>query len=184
VDFIDQVGRNISINYLLAKETIKQRLESGLSYSAFSYSLLQAYDFYYLYKNYHCHGQLGGSDQWGNLTTGLKLIRGVYPNGKTFGVTFNMLVDKEGKKLSKSENKSGIIWLDENKTSRQEFYDFFRNMPDPQAEIFIRQFTFLSEEQIKELLKLNRPPRLRILQRILYELVFILNYRYYQKISI
>jgi tyrosyl-tRNA synthetase len=89
VDFIDQIGRNISINYLLAKETIKQRVnsETGLSFLAFSYSLLQAYDFYYLYENHGCRGQLGGSDQWGNLTTGLKLIRSVYPENKSFALT-------------------------------------------------------------------------------------------------
>ncbi|CAJ0746963.1 20996_t:CDS:2 [Entrophospora sp. SA101] len=124
IDFISQVGRNISINYLLAKETIKQRVnsETGLSFLAFNYSLLQAYDFYYLYQNYNCHGQLGGSDQWGNLTTGLKLIRG----------------------------------------NQKDFYDFFRNMPDEQAKTYLKQFTFLTEEQIAELVKLNDPPKLRI----------------------
>ncbi|CAJ0638415.1 6901_t:CDS:2 [Entrophospora sp. SA101] len=140
------MGRNISINYLLAKETIKQRVnsETGLSFLAFNYSLLQAYDFYYLYQNYNCHGQLGGSDQWGNLTTGLKLIRGFYPTNKTFAFNFPLLTDKDGKKFSKN------------------FYDFFRNMPDEQAKTYLKQFTFLTEEQIAELVKLNDPPKLRI----------------------
>lgn len=96
---------------MLAKETIKQRVnsENGLSFLAFSYSLLQAYDFYYLYKNHNCHGQLGGSDQWGSLTTGLKLIRNFYPENKTFAFTFPMLTDKEGKKISKSSNYDNTI---------------------------------------------------------------------------
>jgi len=174
VDFIDQVGRNISINYLLAKDWVKQRLETGLSYLAFSYSLLQAYDFYYLYQTYSCHGQLGGSDQWGNLTTGLKLIRGFYSESKTFAFNFPLLTDKEGKKFSKSESGQKMLWLN---SEKNQFYDFFRNMPDEQVKVYIKQFTFLSESQINELLKLNNPPKLRILQRVLYELIFILNYQ-------
>ena len=178
IDFIDEVGRNISINYLLAKETIKKRLATGLSYAAFSYSLLQAYDFYYLYRNYNCHGQLGGSDQWGNLTTGLKLIRGIYPENKTFALNFPLLADKEGKKFSKSENSKNTLRLN---SEKKEFYDFFRNMPDEQAKAYIKQFTFLSESQIEELLKLNNPPSLRICQRILYELIFWFSYGYCEK---
>lgn len=172
VDFIDQVGRNISINYLLVKDWVKQRLESGLSYLAFSYSLLQAYDFYYLYKTYNCHGQLGGSDQWGNLTTGLKLLRGFYPQNQTFAFNFPLLVDKDGKKFSKSESGKKLLWLN---SKKQDFYDFFRNMPDEQAKIYIKQFSFLNENQIQALMVLNNPPKLRILQRILYELVSWLN---------
>jgi len=179
VDFISQVGRNISINYLLAKDWVKQRLESGLSYLAFSYSLLQAYDFYYLYEKYGCQGQLGGSDQWGNLTTGLKLIRSYYPHdtnpqNKTFAFNFPLLVDKKGKKFSKSESGEKLIWLN---GEEQEFYDFFRNIPDEQAQIYIKQFTFLTDKQISQLIELNKPPQLRILQRILYELVNWFNYR-------
>ena len=177
VDFINEVGRNISINYLLAKETIKKRLETGLSYSAFSYSLLQAYDFYYLYQNYNCHGQLGGSDQWGNLTTGLKLIRSFYPESKVFAFNFPLLTDKDGKKLSKSESGMKILWLDSN---QEEFYEFFRNMPDEQAKVYLKQFTFLNENQINELIVLNNPSKLRIPQRVLYELIFLLNYRHYK----
>jgi len=143
-----------------------------LSYLAFSYSLLQAYDFYYLYQTYSCHGQLGGSDQWGNLTTGLKLIRGFYPESKAFAFNFPLLVDKEGKKFSKSESGQKMLWLN---SEKNQFYDFFRNMPDDQVKVYIKQFTFLSENQINELLKLNNPPKLRILQRVLYELIFILN---------
>jgi tyrosyl-tRNA synthetase len=182
LDF-NKIGRNITINYLLSKETIKQRVEnpnSGLSYLAFSYSLLQAYDFYYLFENYNCRGQLGGSDQWGNLTTGLKLISNFYPEeenqtekkNKSFAFTFNLLTDKEGKKISKSEGKK-TLWLGGEK---KDFYDFWRNLSDEQAKVYIRQFTFLQEEQIEELERLNNPPKLRIFQRILLELIWALNY--------
>ncbi|CAJ0869207.1 11270_t:CDS:10 [Entrophospora sp. SA101] len=147
----DKMGRNISINYLLAKGTIKQRLETGLSYLAFS-----------------------------NLTTGLKLISSFYPNdetsekkNKSFAFNFPLLTDKEGKKFSKSESSKNTLLLNSN---QKDFYDFFRNMPDQQAQIFIKQFTFLEQEQINELIKLNNPPKLRICQRILYELVYWLNY--------
>lgn len=177
IDFIDQVGRNVTINYLLAKETIKQRVssESGLSFSAFSYSLLQAYDFYYLYKNYGCHGQLGGSDQWGNLTTGLKLIKSVYPESKAFALTFNLLVDKKGKKISKSSTDK-TIWISLEKTPFIDFYNFLSNMPDEQALVFLKQFTFLNDKQIEKLNKLNNPTKLRIPQRILIEMLFYLLY--------
>ncbi|KLL03999.1 MAG: tyrosyl-tRNA synthetase [Mycoplasmataceae bacterium CE_OT135] len=178
VDFIDQVGRNITINYLLAKETIKQRVnsETGLSFLAFSYSLLQAYDFYHLYKKYGCHGQLGGSDQWGNLTTGLKLIRSIHPENKTFAFTFPLLTDKEGKKISKSSTGK-TIWLSPKKTSFSEFYDFLRNMPDEQALKLLYKFTFLTKEQVEKIAQLNNPRKLRIPQRILLELLFYLLYQ-------
>ena len=94
---------------MLSKETIKKRIESGISFLEFSYPLIQAYDFYYLYQNYQCHGQLGGSDQWGNLTTGLKLIRNFYPENKTFAFNFPLLTDKDGKKFSKSEGGKKIL---------------------------------------------------------------------------
>jgi tyrosyl-tRNA synthetase len=184
LDFINQVGRNITINYLLAKETIKQRIENpetGLSFLAFSYSLLQAYDFYYLYKNYSCHGQVGGSDQWGNLTTGLELIKKLHPGEKTktFAFTFPLLTDKEGKKFSKSSG-SKTIWLSEKKRDPEgpdplkELYNFLKNMPDEQVLKFLYQFTFLTEKQIEKIDQLNNPRKLRIPQRILIELLFYL----------
>ena len=143
---------------------------------AFSYSLLQAYDFYYLYENYNCRGQLGGSDQWGNLTTGLELTKKLYPEKevKTFAFTFSLLTDKGGKKFSKSESGKNTLRLN---SDEKDFYDFFRNLPDELAQLFIKQFTFLEEKQIQALLKLNNPPKLRIFQRILYELIYWLNYR-------
>ena len=173
LDFLQQVGQKISVNYLLAKETIKQRLDSpsGLSFLAFNYSLLQAYDFYYLYQNYHCQGQLGGSDQWGNLTTGLKLVRSFCPQNQTFALTFPLLTDSEGKKISKSAG-SKAIWLALSKTSLAELYDFGRNMTDQQALKWLFQLTFLSKEQVEKINQLNQPRKLRIPQRILTELLF------------
>ncbi|WNE41794.1 MAG: Tyrosine--tRNA ligase [Mycoplasmataceae bacterium] len=176
VDFIDKCGRNITINYLLAKETIKQRVnsENGLSFSAFSYSLLQAYDFFYLYKNYKCHGQLGASDQWGNFTTGLKMIKSFDNENKCFALSFNLILDDNGKKISKSDVGTSIIWLDKEKTSFKDLFNFFSNMSDKKAIDFVKKFTFISEEKLEKLLEINNPKSLRILQRILMELFFFL----------
>lgn len=176
VEFIDKCGRNITINYLLAKETIKQRVnsENGLSFSAFSYSLLQAYDFFYLYNNYNCHGQLGSSDQWGNFTTGLKMIKSINNENKCFALSFNLILDDNGKKISKSDTGTNIIWLDEGKTSFKNLFNYFSNMSDLKAIDYIRKFTFISENQLEKLLELNNPKSLRILQRILIELFFFL----------
>ena len=123
---------------------------------------------------------MGGNDQWGNLTTGLKLIKSLHfekkvkqRKNKTFAFNFPLLTDKEGKKYSKSEKGGKTLRLD---SSKKEFYDFWRNLPDEQAQIYIKQFTFLTEKQISQLLKLNHPPQLRILQRILYELIYFLSF--------
>ena len=177
VNFLRQTGKYLTVAYLSSKETVKRRINTGITFLEFSYPLVQAYDFYYLYENYNCRGQLGGSDQWGNLTTGLELIKKIHSGKrvKTFAFNFPLLTDKEGKKLSKSESGQRILWLNSDK---KDFYDFFRNMTDEQAKIYIKQFTFLSENQIEELLKLvkENPPQLRILQWILYELIYWLNY--------
>jgi len=183
IDFLRQTGKYLSIAYLSKKEPAKKRIETGLSFLEFSYPLIQAYDFYYLYQNYNCRGQLGGSDQWGNLTTGLKLISSFYPEeekvsrekkNKSFAFNFPLLTDKDGKKFSKSGSSDNILWLN---SAKKDFYNFFRNMTDEQARIYIKQFTFLEEQQIEELIKLNdKSPKLRILQRILYELIYWLNY--------
>ncbi|CFW93447.1 Tyrosine--tRNA ligase [endosymbiont DhMRE of Dentiscutata heterogama] len=172
IDFLRQTGKYLTIAYLSSKETVKKRINTGLSFLEFSYPLIQAYDFYYLYKNYNCHGQLGGSDQWGNLTTGLKLIKSFSPENKTFAFNFPLLADSSGKKISKSESGKQALWLD---SEHKVFFDFFRNMPDEQAKIYIKQFTFLSESQINELAKLNKPPSRRIFQRILYEFLLFIN---------
>ncbi|MCE8162766.1 MAG: tyrosine--tRNA ligase [Candidatus Moeniiplasma glomeromycotorum] len=169
IDFLRQTGKYLTVAYLSNKETIKKRIDTGLSFLEFSYPLIQAYDFFHLYENYHCHGQLGGSDQWGNLTTGLKLIRAIYPENRTFAFTFKLLTNKEGKKYSKSEKKT--LRLDGKK---KELVDFFLNLSDEEVQAFIRQLTFLEESQIRELSKI--PSRLRVLQKIMVELVWFLNY--------
>lgn len=176
VEFIDKYGRNITINYLLSKETIKQRInsENGLSFSAFSYSLLQAYDFFHLYKNHGCHGQLGASDQWGNVTTGLKMIKSFDNDNKCFALAFNLILDDNGKKISKSDLGKSLIWLDSAKTDFPTLFNYFNNLSDEKAVDYVRKFTFITELQIKQLLALNTPKSLRILQRILTELFFFL----------
>jgi tyrosyl-tRNA synthetase len=176
VDFIDKYGRNITINYLLSKETIKQRIssENGLSFSAFTYSLLQAYDFFYLYKNHGCHGQIGASDQWGNITTGLKMIKSFDNKNKCFALAFNLILDENGKKISKSEVGKNLIWLDKEKTDFVNLFNYFNNMSDEKSIDYIKKFTFIAEFQMNELLKLNNPKSMRILQRILTELFFFL----------
>jgi tyrosyl-tRNA synthetase len=176
VDFIDKYGRNITINYLLSKETIKQRIssENGLSFSAFTYSLLQAYDFFYLYKNHGCHGQIGASDQWGNITTGLKMIKSFDNKNKCFALAFNLILDENGKKISKSEVGKNLIWLDKEKTDFVDLFNYFNNMSDEKSIDYIKKFTFITEFQMNELLKLNNPKSMRILQRILTELFFFL----------
>lgn len=176
VDFIDKCGRNITINYLLSKETIKQRIssENGLSFSAFSYSLLQAYDFFHLYKNRGCHGQLGASDQWGNVTTGLKMIKSFDNENNCFALAFNLILDENGKKISKSDTGKNFIWLDAAKTDFPTLFNYFNNMSDEKAVDYIKKFTFITQLQMEQLLELNKPKSMRILQRILTELFFFL----------
>lgn len=161
----------ISTNYLLSKDWVRRRLKvGGLSYSAFSYSLLQAYDFYYLYSNYGCFGQLGGSDQWGNITTGLKLIRSLIPESRPFAFSLVLLTDKKKEKLSKTKISKNFLLFPE------DFYDFFRNMSDEQTKEYLIGFTSLTRHQIEEIISLNNPPSLRIGQRLLLELLWFLNF--------
>lgn len=171
IDFIEEIG-NVSINYLLDKDWIKKRLEKGgLSYSSLTYTLLQSKDFIHLYKNYKCRGQLGGSDQWGNLTTGLKLIKNIYKEkNKSFAFSFSLLTDKDGEKISKTKTKKYLL-----NCEKKLFKDYFQNMTDEEAEKNLRKFTFLSEDKIEKIIKLNNPKKLRIPQRILYQLIFWIN---------
>ena len=134
---------------MMAKDSVKNRLETGMSFTEFSYQLLQAYDFYYLYQNKNCKLQLGGSDQWGNITTGTELIRRKC-GGEAFALTTHLIKKADGSKFGKSE--SGNIWLDKTKTSAYKFYQFWINTPDSDAENFIKTFTFLSKEQTLELI--------------------------------
>lgn len=167
--FIRDIGKHITINYMLAKESVKQRIEgqNGISYTEFSYMLLQAYDFFHLYDNYSCKFQLGGSDQWGNITAGTELIRRKL-SAEAFGITFPLITKSDGKKFGKTEK--GNIWLDEQKTSPYEFYQFLLNISDADAEKFVKIFSFKDKEQIEQLIAEHiTEPHKRILQKALAE---------------
>lgn len=169
--FIRDIGKHITVNYMMAKDSVKKRLEanaaSGLSFTEFSYQLLQGYDFLYLYKNYNCRLQLGGSDQWGNITTGTELIRRI-EGGEAFALTCPLIKKADGGKFGKTEQ--GNIWLDPNRTSPYAFYQFWLNVSDEDAEKYIKIFTTLSKEDVEDLVKQqNENPHLRPLQHRLAE---------------
>lgn len=145
IDFLRDVGKNFTINYMMSKESVKRRIESGISYTEFAYQLLQAYDFYELNRRYGCLLQLGGSDQWGNITSGIELIR--REEGKqAFGLTMPLITKADGTKFGKTEGNA--VWLDPEKTSPYEFYQFWINTDDRDAVKFLKYFTFLSLEEI------------------------------------
>jgi len=161
------VGKHITVNYMMAKDSVKKRLEgsSGMSFTEFSYQLVQGYDFYWLYKNRNCKLQMGGSDQWGNITTGTELIRRK-SGGEAFAFTCPLLTKSDGGKFGKTEK--GNIWLDPGKTSPFQFYQFWLNAADTDAEKWIRIFTFLSREEIQSLVDENKKnPAGRLLQKTL-----------------
>ena len=149
VDFMRDVGKHFTVNAMLAKESVKRRIESedGITYTEFSYSLLQAYDFLELYDRFGCTLQMGGSDQWGNITSGMDLIRRLR-GGKAHGLVLPLITTASGAKFGKTE--SGTIWLDPDLTSPYEFYQFWLNADDQDAVKYLRFFTFLSAEQIRE----------------------------------
>ncbi|WP_368486738.1 tyrosine--tRNA ligase [Spiroplasma sp. DGKH1] len=150
IDFLRDVGKDFNISYLLNKENIASRIESGLSYTEFSYTLLQAYDFYQLYEKYDCTVQTGGSDQWGNITSGTDYIRKqLGEDNLACGLTMNLLTKADGTKFGKTE--SGAVWLDPEKTSPYEFYQFFYNQEDIETFKLLKFLTFLSEAEIKQL---------------------------------
>jgi tyrosyl-tRNA synthetase len=152
LDFIRDVGKHITVNYMMAKDSVKKRIdgETGISFTEFSYQLIQGYDFYYLYKHHNCKLQMGGSDQWGNITTGTELIRRK-AGGEAFAFTCPLLTKSDGGKFGKTEK--GNIWLDANRTSPYEFYQFWLNASDEDAKKWIKIFTFLSEDEINDLIK-------------------------------
>jgi tyrosyl-tRNA synthetase len=167
LDFIREVGKHITVNYMMAKESVRKRLEgtTGMSFTEFSYQLVQGYDFYWLYKNRNCKLQMGGSDQWGNITTGAEFIRRK-SGGEAFAFTCPLLTKSDGGKFGKTEK--GNIWLDPSKTSPYQFYQFWLNATDNDAEKWIRIFTFLNQEEIKLLLDSHRKnPAGRLLQKAL-----------------
>jgi len=165
IDFIRDVGKHFSLGYMLAKESVKSRLESGISFTEFTYMLLQAYDFLKLHEDFNCELQIGGSDQWGNITAGIDLIRKI--TGKeVFGLTLPLIMKSDGTKFGKTE--SGAIWLDPKKTSPYQFYQFWINTGDKDVIKFLKYFTFLSKEEILNLEKeVKKNPEKREAQGVL-----------------
>ena len=167
LDFIREVGKHITVNYMMAKDSVKNRLESGMSFTEFTYQLVQGYDFLHLNQNYDCKLQMGGSDQWGNIVTGTELIRRKI-QGEAFAMTAPLIRKADGSKFGKSEG--GNVWLDPKKTSPYKFYQFWLNTSDEDASNFIRVFTLLPKEKIEALeAEHNKAPHLRILQKALAE---------------
>ncbi|MDO5978431.1 tyrosine--tRNA ligase [Flavivirga spongiicola] len=171
LEFIRDVGKHITVNYMMAKDSVKNRISSesseGMSFTEFTYQLVQGYDFLHLYKENSCSIQMGGSDQWGNITTGTELIRRV-GNGKGFAITCPLITKSDGSKFGKSEG--GNVWLDANRTSPYKFYQYWLNSSDEDAEKYIKIFTFLTEEDINALVETHREaPHLRALQKRLAE---------------
>ena len=167
IDFIRDVGKHITINYMTAKDSVKKRIDTGLSFTEFSYQLLQGNDFVHLYNTYNCKLQFGGSDQWGNITTGTELIRRK-TGGEAFAFTCPLLTKSDGGKFGKTE--SGTVWLDPEKTSPYAFYQFWLNASDGDAKKLVRFYTLLSKEEIEQLeMQHNEAPHLRLLQKAIAE---------------
>lgn len=171
LDFIRDVGKHITVNYMMAKDSVKKRLSAesneGMSFTEFTYQLVQGYDFLYLYQNHNCTLQMGGSDQWGNITTGTELIRRI-AGGKGYALTCPLITKADGTKFGKTEG--GNIWLDAHRTSPYKFYQYWLNTSDEDAEKYIKIFTFLSKTDIEGLIDEHREaPHLRIVQRRLAE---------------
>ena len=166
IDFSRDIGKHITVNYMMAKESVKKRISKettqGMSFTEFTYQLIQGYDFLHLYKDMNCMLQMGGSDQWGNITTGTELIRRK-ENKKAYAMTCPLIKKSDGSKFGKSEG--GNIWLDKNKTSVYKFYQYWLNISDEDALSYIKVFTFLSKSQIEELiLEHNKDKAKRLLQ--------------------
>lgn len=169
MDFLRDVGKHFTINYMIAKESVKSRIEreDGISYTEFSYMLLQGYDFLHLFDNHDCTVQAGGSDQWGNIVTGMELVRRMRGK-KTHGIVFPLITKSDGTKFGKTE--SGTIWLDAKKTSPYRFYQFWLNTVDSDVVKYLKYFTWLTQTEIAELeVVLNERPEKREAQRALAE---------------
>lgn len=165
LDFIRDVGKHITVNYMMAKDSVKKRIDgdAGMSFTEFSYQMIQGYDFYHLYNTKNCKMQMGGSDQWGNIVTGTELVRRM-GGGEGYAFTCPLIKKKDGTKFGKSE--SGNIWLDASKTTPYEFYQFWLNADDEDAENYIRIFTFLDENTINSLIADHKQdPGKRLLQK-------------------
>ena len=181
IDFARDVGKRITVNYMMAKDSVKKRLSGddgvGMSFTEFTYQLIQGYDFYHLNKEYNCLLQMGGSDQWGNITTGTELVRRMNVDqedrAKAFALTCPLITKADGSKFGKSEG--GNIWLDADKTSPYKFYQFWLNTTDDDAEKYIKIFTFLDKETIDALIAEHKEaPHVRVLQKRLAEEVTVL----------
>ena len=176
IDFIREVGKHITVNYMMAKDSVKKRLSSdakeGMSFTEFTYQLVQGYDFLYLFRTYGCTLQMGGSDQWGNITTGTELIRRM-EGGKGYAITCPLITKADGTKFGKTEE--GNVWLDSKRTSPYKFYQYWLNTSDTDAEKYIRIFTLLPQETVLELVEEHREaPHNRVLQKRLAEEITIL----------
>ena len=165
LDFIRDVGKHISVNYMMAKDSVKSRLETGMSFTEFTYQLVQGYDFLHLYTEKNCKLQLGGSDQWGNIVTGTELIRRK-ARGEAFAMTTPLIKKADGTKFGKTEG--GNVWLDSERTSPYKFYQYWLNSSDDDAKTYIKIFTLLSEDEISKLISEHEEaPHLRLLQKAL-----------------
>ena len=176
LDFIRDVGKHITVNYMMAKDSVKKRLSAeakeGMSFTEFTYQLVQGYDFLHLYQEYDCTLQMGGSDQWGNITTGTELIRRI-GGGKGYALTCPLITKADGTKFGKTE--SGNVWLDAQRTSPYKFYQYWLNTSDDDAVKYIKIFTFLSKEEIEGLIKeLEEAPHLRVVQKRLAEEITVM----------
>lgn len=163
IDFLRDVGKYVNVAYMINKDLVKRQMEVGISYAEFSYMLIQGYDFKYIHDNFGATLQFGGSDQWGNLTTGIELIRKLN-NEEVYAFSVPLIVDSTGKKLGKSYGNA--LWLDENKTSSYEMYQYILNFEDVMIEEYLKKYTFLSKEEIENIMKEhNEAPHLRIAQK-------------------
>lgn len=173
IDFLRDAGKHITVNYMMAKDSVKKRIEgdTGISYTEFAYQMMQAYDFYWLYKNKNCKLQMGGSDQWGNIVTGTELIR-KKTGGEAFAFTCPLITKADGTKFGKTEE--GNVWLDAEKTTPYQFYQFWLNASDEDAEKWIKIFTFLSKDAIRILIQDHKKdPSARGLQKTLAQEITI-----------
>ena len=171
IDFSREIGKHLTVNYMMAKESVKKRLGSeskvGMSFTEFTYQLIQGYDFLHLYNSLDCKLQMGGSDQWGNITTGIELIRRK-EGGKSYAITCPLIKKTDGSKFGKTEN--GNVWLDKSRTSTYKFYQFWLNTTDDDAMTYIKIFTFLTKNSIENKIKEHsETPHLRLLQKIIAE---------------
>jgi len=176
LSFIRDIGKHITVNYMMSKDSVKKRISSessqGLSFTEFTYQLVQGYDYLHLYQNYNCKLQMGGSDQWGNITTGTELIRRV-ASGEAYALTCPLITKADGGKFGKTE--SGNIWLDPERTSPYQFYQFWLNTSDVDAEKYIKIFTLISKEEVEALIAEHaKSPHVRLLQKRLAEEVTVM----------